>query len=345
MEPEHINIVQEAVLCLVEQRKRMESALLKHSLSATLRPFYYKFTLSPPLPLHPPHLLTTPYKQTHRENHKEKTMPISLANSTPSSRPSAIFLRQHIHGPKWGYTIFRTNYDPVLEPAWQRTLQAIRDHLITSIEGELHKLLQWVNISAADHARIRNDPSLFPPVDPTPVDEVKAVMQLAVYNDVELYDGLSPAGVREAFHALCMGSNPATPTVAELLADSRPIQTRNALPASGDLCLMVDGEVLRVVSQDLRNEFGEGLFVKAVERLPALGPDYEGWFKVALTYLWRLVGQEDNSGGMDQSLPPKRRASGERPIYNGGWPLDVQLQSAGIDPDELAEIEEEYGRE
>lgn len=49
-----------------------------------------------------------------------------------------------------------------------------------------------------------------------------------------------------------------------------------------------------------------------------------------------------NSGGMDQYLPPKRRAP-ERPIYNSSWPLDVQLESAGIDPDELAEIQEAYG--
>jgi hypothetical protein len=107
---------------------------------------------------------------------------------------------------------------------------------------------------------------------------------------------------------------------------------------------MVDGEVLRAVGQDLRNEYGEGPFFKAVERLPCLGPDYESWFKVALTYLWQLLMRADNSGGMDQLLPPKRRTTGERPIYNGSWPMDVELESAGIDLDELAEIEEAYVR-
>jgi hypothetical protein len=272
-------------------------------------------------------------------------MSISLANADHESRPSAIFLR-NTHGPKWGYAIYRTNYDPALEAAWAHTLHAIRAHILASIEEELHKPLSWMRISAVDHQRILKDPSLLPAVDPAPVDAVKAGLELIIHDDAARYDGLSVEDVREAFHALCTDGDPAAPSVAELFANPHilSVRIRTGLPVSAVVCLMVDGEVLRAVSQDLRNEYGEGPFVKAVERLPCLGPDYEGWFKVALTYLWQLVMRAANSGGMDQLLPPKRRATGERPIYNGSWPMDVEMESFGIDPDELAEIEAAYAR-
>jgi hypothetical protein len=48
---------------------------------------------------------------------------------------------------------------------------------------------------------------------------------------------------------------------------------------------MVDEEVMRCVDGDLKNDHGEGPYVKAIERLPALSPDYDGSFKVALAYL------------------------------------------------------------
>lgn len=269
-------------------------------------------------------------------------MSISLANADHSSRPSARFLR-NIHGPKWGYAIYRTNYDPALEAAWTHTLHTIRAHIVTSIEEELHNPLSWMRISAADCWRIRNDPSLCPAVDPAPVDAVKAQMELVIHDDATRYDGLSMEDVREAFHVLCTG-DPTGPSVAELFANPQILSVwiRAGLPVSADVCLIVDGEVLRAVSQDLRNEYGEGPFVKAVERLPCLGPDYEGWFKVALTYLWKLVTRAKNSDGMDQVLPPKRRTTGERPIYNGSWPMDMQLESAGIYPEDIAAIEEAY---
>ncbi|GES58183.1 hypothetical protein PENSUB_3669 [Aspergillus terreus] len=154
-------------------------------------------------------------------------MSISLANADPSTRPSTIFL-QHIRASKWGYAIYRTNYDPALEAAWTHTLHA-------SIED----------------ARIRNDPSLCPAVDPAPVNAVKARLELAVHDDAARYAGLSTEGVREAFHALCTGGG--APSVAEVLAHPQPVRKRTGLPVSADVCLMVDGEVLRAVSRDMRN--------------------------------------------------------------------------------------------
>ncbi|KAF7118002.1 hypothetical protein CNMCM5793_007371 [Aspergillus hiratsukae] len=50
-------------------------------------------------------------------------------------------------------------------------------------------------------------------------------------------------------------------------------------------------------------------------------PDYDGWFKVELGYLWRMYGDAVNSGGLDQFLPPKRLKTGERPILE--WILAV----------------------
>jgi hypothetical protein len=271
-------------------------------------------------------------------------MSISLANADHASRPSTIFLR-NIHGSKWGYAIYRTNYDPALEAAWTHTLHTIRSHIVACIEEELHKPLSWMRIPAVDYQRIRDDPSLCPAVDPAPVDAVKTALELIVHDDAARYDGLSVEDVREAFHSLCTDGDPATPSVAEIFANPPLfVRMRAGLLVSADVCLMVDGEVLRAVSQDLRNEYGEGPFVKAVERLPCLGPDYEGWFKVALTYLWQLVMRAKNSDGMDLILPPKRHTTGERPIYNGSWPMDMQLESAGIYPEDIAEIEEAYAR-
>ncbi|KAJ5875580.1 uncharacterized protein N7473_012927 [Penicillium subrubescens] len=220
------------------------------------------------------------------------------------------------------------NEDKIIGCGEQGFPSAIRAHILTSIEEELHKPLSWMRISAVDHQRILKDPSLLPAVDPAPVDAVKAGLELIVHDDAARYDRLSVEDSRSSF------ANP------HILS----VRIHAGLPVSAVVCLMVDGEVLRTVSQDLRNEYGEGPFVKAVERLPCLGPDYEGWFKVALTYLWQLVMRAANSGGMDQFLPPKRRATGERPIYNGSWPMDVDMESFGIDPDELAEIEADYAR-
>ncbi|GLI74486.1 hypothetical protein PoHVEF18_002728 [Penicillium ochrochloron] len=272
-------------------------------------------------------------------------MSISLANADHSERPSAIFLRS-IHGPKWGYAIYRTNYDPALEAAWTHTLHTIRAHIFTSIEEELHEPLSWMHISAADRWRIRYDPSLCPLVDPAPVDAVKARMELVIHDDAERYDGLSVEDVRDSFYALCTG-DPNAPSVVELFANPQilSVETRAGLPVSANVCLIVDGEVLRAISQDLRNEYGEGPFVKAIERLPCLGPDYEGWFKVALTYLWKLVMRAAaNTEGLDLVLPPKRHTTGERPIWNGSWPIDLRLEAAGIYPEDMAEIEEAEAR-
>jgi hypothetical protein len=36
------------------------------------------------------------------------------------------------------------------------------------------------------------------------------------------------------------------------------------------------------VDGDVKNEYGEGPYVKAIARLPAMGADYDGSFKVAL---------------------------------------------------------------
>lgn len=142
-------------------------------------------------------------------------------------------------------------------------------------------------ISTVDHQRILKDSSLLPAVDLAPVDAAKAGLELIVHDDAARYDGLSVEDVREGFHALCTDGDPAAPSVAELFVNPHilSVRIRAGLPVSAVVCLMVDGEVLRAVSQDLRNEYGEGLFVKAIERLPCLRPDYEGWSRVALTYL------------------------------------------------------------
>ncbi|KAG2412967.1 hypothetical protein HFD88_010526 [Aspergillus terreus] len=174
-------------------------------------------------------------------------MSISLANADPSGRPrpSTIFL-QHIHAPKWGYAIYRTNYDPALEAAWTHTLHAIRTHLHASIEEELPIPLAWMHLSVADRVRIRNDPSLCPAVDSAPVNAVKARLELAVHDDDDdaaRFAGLSVEDMREAFPALFTGGG--APSVAEVLAHPQPVRIRAGLPVSADVCLMVDGEVLR----------------------------------------------------------------------------------------------------
>jgi hypothetical protein len=133
--------------------------------------------------------------------------------------------------------------------------------------------------------------------------------------------------------------------MANILAtpDASKVQTRADIPVSEWVCLMIDEEVIRCVDGDLKNEYREGPYVKAIERLPVMSPDYDGSFKVALTYLWGLIGRADNQGGVDQFLPPKRRKTGERPIYNGSWPEDVEMESLGIDPDEIPLLEHGLG--
>ncbi|KAL5356327.1 hypothetical protein BJX96DRAFT_171511 [Aspergillus floccosus] len=157
-------------------------------------------------------------------------------------------------------------------------------------------------------ARSKKKVKRCPYPSPTPTPR-RAPRLSSSSNTSTALNGATPS-VREAFHALCTGDDHAgpVPSVVELPTHPRPVRKRTGLPVSADVCLMVDGEVLRAVSQDLRNEYGEAPFVKAVERLPCLGPEYDGWFKVALTYLWRLVAQADNSGGLDRFLPPKRRS-------------------------------------
>ncbi|KAL3492174.1 hypothetical protein BJX62DRAFT_236409 [Aspergillus germanicus] len=100
------------------------------------------------------------------------------------------------------------------------------------------------------------------------------------------------------------------------------VQTPANLPVSEWVCLMVDEEVIRCVDGDLMNEYGKGPYVKAIERLPAICPDY---------------------GGSLKFLPPKRRKTGERPIYNGYWLEDVEMESLGIDPDEIPALEDGLG--
>ncbi|KAL2789323.1 hypothetical protein BJX66DRAFT_339451 [Aspergillus keveii] len=48
-------------------------------------------------------------------------------------------------------------------------------------------------------------------------------------------------------------------------------------------------------------------------------------------------------GGSFKFLPPKRRKTGERPVYNGYWPEDVELESLGIDPDEILVLKHGLG--
>ncbi|KAI9372624.1 hypothetical protein BJX61DRAFT_435603 [Aspergillus egyptiacus] len=213
-----------------------------------------------------------------------------------SARPSIRF-RQHIHGPTWGYAIYRTSYTPALQPAFERTVAKIRSAIIASIEKELHD---------PRSGAFRHD------VDPAPVDFVKDRLQLVIHEDVRRYNGLDEAGVREVFHAWCYPPGERVFTVADILTSphASKVQTRADLPVSEWVCLMVDEEVMECVDGDLKNEYGEGPYVKAIERLPAMSADYTGSFKVALTYLWELIGRADNQGGVDQFLPPKRRKTG-----------------------------------
>ncbi|KAL2822547.1 hypothetical protein BJX63DRAFT_427111 [Aspergillus granulosus] len=244
-----------------------------------------------------------------------------------SVRPSVNF-RQHIHGPTWGFAIYRTSYAPALQEAWERTIDKVRNSIIVSIEKELY---DW------------ETGALLHDVDPSPVNSVKDRLQLVIHDDAGSYEGLDENGVREAFHAWCYPWGEQVFTVVDILAnpDASKVHTRSDIPVSEWVCLMINEEVIRSVDGDLKNEYGEGPYVKAIERLPAMGPEYDGSFKVALTYLWGMYGLADNEGGVDQFLPPKRRKTGERPIYNGAWPEDVMLESAGFDPDEMPSLD--YG--
>ncbi|KAJ0419391.1 hypothetical protein BJY00DRAFT_313993 [Aspergillus carlsbadensis] len=70
---------------------------------------------------------------------------------------------------------------------------------------------------------------------------------------------------------------------------------------------MVDADVMRCVNGDLKNEYCEGPYVKAIERLPAISLDYDGSLK------------------------------------KGRWPEDVELKSLGFDPDEVHALEHGLG--
>jgi hypothetical protein len=98
--------------------------------------------------------------------------------------PSVTF-RQHIHGPTWGYAIYRTTYTTALQPAWERTVEKIRSAIITSIEKELHD---------------RSSGALPDDVDPTPVNYIKDQLQILIQDDPSRYDGFDEAGV---FHPWC----------------------------------------------------------------------------------------------------------------------------------------------
>ncbi|CEN62011.1 hypothetical protein ASPCAL08653 [Aspergillus calidoustus] len=227
-----------------------------------------------------------------------------------SVRPSVTF-RQHIQGPTWGYPIYRTSYTPALQQAWERTVGKIRSAIIPSIEKEQHDARSG---------------ALRPDIDPAPVDFVKDPLQLVMHDDTSRYDDIDEAGAREAFHAWCSPPGEQVFTIADILAnpEASKVWTRADLPVSE------------------WNEYGEGPYVKASARLPAMGADYDGSFKVALTYLWGLIGKADNQGGLDQFLPPTRHKTGERPVYNGRWPEDVDLESLGLDPDEVPTLEHAF---
>lgn len=81
-------------------------------------------------------------------------------------------------------------------------------------------------------------------------------------------------------------------------------------PVSTDVCLWIDEEVLKVVDGDIKNEFGEGPYVKAVERRPCLSPDYDGWFKVELGYLWSMYGRAINRWWIGSILAAQKAENG-----------------------------------
>ncbi|KAL3449965.1 hypothetical protein BJX65DRAFT_305428 [Aspergillus insuetus] len=159
-------------------------------------------------------------------------------------------------------------------------------------------------------------------VDPTPVNYVKDRLQLVIQDDPSRYDGLDEAGVREILHAWCYPSGEQVFIMADIIAspDASMVQTWAGLPVSECVCLMVDEEVMQCVDGDLKNGFGEGPYVKG-----------------------ELIGRADNQGDIDQFLPPKRRKTGERPIYNGYWPEDVEMEPLVIDPDEIPALERALG--
>ncbi|GIC88171.1 uncharacterized protein Aud_004562 [Aspergillus udagawae] len=257
------------------------------------------------------------------------------------NRPSVKFRCNYLdsRATTWGYLVIRTSYDPALELAWQRTLQKIKDTVYSAIEYELRYPQSWMKLSHQDRIRIQNEGfsslGLLPP-DPAPVDNLKNRFRLSLLEDPAQYRGLSAPQVREKFDEWCMQHTQQLARERGVILDD-PLTELGPAPVSTDVCLWIDDEVLRVVDGDIKNEFGEGPYVKAVERRPALSPDYDGWFKVELGYLWMMYGRAFNSGGLDQFLPPKRQKTGERPIWNGSWPFDVEMESLGMDEREMEE--------
>lgn len=246
-------------------------------------------------------------------------------------RPSVRFRCNYLESPTttWGYLVIRTSYDPALEPAWQRTLQKIKDTIYYAIEYELRYPQSWLKISHEDSSRSFKEgfASLgLPPPDPAPVDELKNRLRLILLEDPAQYRDLSATQVQEKFEEWCMQLTQQLARERGVVVDY-PWTELGPAPVSTDVCLWINNEVLRVVDGDIKNEFGEGPYVKAVEQQPCLSPDYDGWFKVELGYLWSMYGRAINSGGLDQFLPPKRQKTGEKPIWNGDWPFDVELES------------------
>jgi hypothetical protein len=259
-------------------------------------------------------------------------------------RPSVRFRCNYLESPSttWGYIVIRTSYDPSLEPAWQRTLQKIKDTIYYAIEYELRYPQSWMKLSVEDRTRIHREgfaSSGLPSPDPAPVDDLKNRLRLIVLEDPAQYRDLSTTQVHEKFEEWCMELTQQLARERGVVVDY-PWTELGPCPISRDVCLWIDEEVLKVVDGDIKNEFGEGPYVKAVERRPCLSPDYDGWFKVELGYLWQMYGHAINSGGLDQFLPPKRQRTGERPIWNGSIPFDVEMEMMGVDE---RDVEEYYG--
>ncbi|RHZ48195.1 uncharacterized protein CDV56_102858 [Aspergillus thermomutatus] len=260
------------------------------------------------------------------------------------NRPSVSFRCNYLRPPTatWGYLIIRTSYDPALEPAWQRTLQKIKDTIYSTIDYELRYPQSWMKLPVEDCIRIKNEGFSFlglPPPDPAPVDDLKNRLRFILLEDPAQYRGLSTTQVQERFDEWCIQHSQQLARERGVVLE--PMTELGPTPVSNNVCLWIDEEVLKVVDGDIKNEFGEGPYVKAVERRPVLSPDYDGSFKVELGYLWQMYGDAFNSGGLDQFLPPKRRKTGERPVWNGSWPFDVQMESMGMDEKEM---EEEWGK-
>lgn len=99
------------------------------------------------------------------------------------------------------------SYDPALEPAWQRTLQKLKDTIYYTIEYELRYPQSWMKLSHEDRIRIHKEgfSSLgLPPPDPPPVDELKNRLRLILLEDPAQYGDLFASQVQGKFEEWCM---------------------------------------------------------------------------------------------------------------------------------------------